>query len=71
MLFDLTHCEYSSGSSTQGKQRRSRCGDARLRVALMMPTFHGSRHNPLIRAFTQRLLDKGKLKMQMVDSFHV
>lgn len=48
----------------------SRFGNARLRVALMMPTPHGSRHNPLLRTFAQRLLDKGKLKMQVVGGFH-
>jgi hypothetical protein len=35
-----------------------------------MPTLHSSHHNPLVRMFAQRLLDKGKLKMQVVGSFY-
>jgi transposase len=60
--------ERSSGSSVQGKVRLSRIGNGRLRKALFMPAIVAQRHNPIIAAFSQRLLAKGKVKMQVVGA---
>jgi transposase len=40
--------------------RLSRKGNAHLRQALYMPALVAKRHNPLLRAFAQRLADQGK-----------
>lgn len=48
-----------SGKST-GHPRISRVGDAVLRAKLYMPAVCAQRHNPVLRAFAQRLAEKGK-----------
>jgi transposase len=52
--------EWTSGSSVRGKSRLSKTGNSHLRRALYMPAIVAKQHNPLIRAFCQRLLDRGK-----------
>ena len=51
-----------SGSSVRGRPRIGHSGHARLREALYMATLSAIQHNPLIRAFYQRLIGKGKAK---------
>ena len=56
--------EHSSGSSVHKKTRISKAGNRHLRRALYMPALVAVRHDPHLRAFYQRLLDKGKAKLQ-------
>lgn len=64
----LTPQERSSGSSVHGKSRLSRMGNARLRNALYMPAVVAMRHNPLLKTFSERLLTRGKVKMQIIGA---
>ncbi len=64
----LTPCERSSGTSVHGKTRLSCTGNSRLRKALYMPAIVSMRHNPLLKAFSERLLDRGKAKMQAIGA---
>ena len=52
-----------SGTSVHGKSYIAKQGDRRLRAALYMPTLVAIVHNPVIKSFYQRLLEKGKPKM--------
>jgi transposase len=64
----LTPQERTSGSSVQGKSRLSNVGNPRLRKALYMPAVVAITHNPLLKLFAQRLLDRGKVKMQVLGA---
>jgi transposase len=64
----LTPCERSSGTSVRGKTRLSCTGNSRLRKALYLPAVVSMRHNPLLKAFSDRLLDRGKAKMQAIGA---
>jgi transposase len=64
----LTPQEYASGCSVKGKPRLSHLGNARLRKALYMPAVVAMTHNPLLACFSQRLLKRGKVKMQVVGA---
>lgn len=64
----LTPSELASGSSVKGKSRLSKVGNSRLRKALYLPALCAMRHNPLLKAFAQRLLERGKLKMQVIGA---
>ncbi len=62
----LTPQEKTSGTSVHGRSRISRTGNGRLRKALFMPAMVSQRFNPLIKTFCERLLSKGKNKMQVI-----
>lgn len=64
----LTPRERTSGSSVQGKPCLSKVGNARLRKALYLPAMAAKRFNPLIAAFCERLLAKGKAKKQVIGA---
>jgi transposase len=64
----LTPSERSSGMSVHGKTRLSCTGNSRLRKALYIPAVVSMRHNPLLKAFRERLLDRGKAKMQAIGA---
>jgi transposase len=64
----LTPQEYSSGCSVKGKPRLSRVGNPRLRKALYMPAVVAMTHNPLLKSFAERLLNRGKVKMQALGA---
>ena len=64
----LTPCERSSGTSVRGKTRLSCTGNVRLRKALYMPAVVAMRHNPLLKAMSERLLGRGKVKMQVIGA---
>lgn len=64
----LTPCERSSGTSVRGKTRLSGMGNVRLRKALYMPAVVAMRHNPLLKAMSERLLGRGKVKMQVIGA---
>lgn len=54
-----------SGSG-QVYTRLSKNGNAAIRKALYLPALSAMQHNPLLRAFAQRLAAKGKARMQIV-----
>ena len=53
-------------NTTAGAARISRAGSRYLRSALFMPALVATRHDPNIRAFYQKLVDRGKTKMQAI-----
>ena len=55
-----------SGSSVRGKSHICKIGNSRLRKCLYLPTLSAIRCNPVIRAFYERLLSRGKPKMVAV-----
>jgi transposase len=57
--------EHLSGT-LRGRARLSKLGSARLRFALYFPALSAMRHNPPLRAFSQRLREAGKPKMVIV-----
>jgi len=62
----LTPSIRQSGSSLHSNGSLSKAGNVRLRKALFMPALVAIRHNPVIKAFYERLLKKGKKKMVAV-----
>lgn len=64
----LTPCERSSGTSVHGKTRLSCTGNVRLRKALYMPAVVAMRCNPLLKAMSERLFGRGKVKMQVIGA---
>lgn len=56
----LTPKERQSGTSVRGKPRLSKIGHRRLRRALYMPAVVALRHNPVLKAFAERLHNAGK-----------
>jgi transposase len=55
-------CPFSRDSGTMRGRRSIWGGRARVRAALYMAALVASRHNPVLKAFYQRLLAAGKLK---------
>lgn len=55
---------HESGSSIYKPQRISRTGNPHLRAALYMPALTAVQFEPQVRAYYQRLLNRGKLPMQ-------
>ena len=58
--------EYSSGTSVHKKPRISKAGNRHLRRALFMPALVAVRFDPHVRDFYQRLLARGKEKLQVL-----
>jgi transposase len=58
----LAPMPYDSGTSVHGRRRIGHRGNRRLRTALYMATLSAAQHNPIIRAFYERLCAAGKLK---------
>ena len=56
----LTPRQFQSGSSVRGITRLTKAGNPLLRKALYMPALVAMRHNPIIKAFYQRLRNNGK-----------
>ena len=56
--------QYTSGSSVRKKARISKAGNKHLRRALYMPALVASHHDAHLGGFYQRLLARGKTKMQ-------
>lgn len=52
----------------RGKTRLSKTGNARVRKALFFPAIVAKRHNPIVRAFCERLSSHGKNKMQVIGA---
>lgn len=60
--------EFRSGTSVRKRTRLSKTGNARLRTALYLPTLAAIRSNPVIRRFYDRLVGRGKPRMQAVGA---
>jgi transposase len=56
-----------SGTTLKGS-RLSKTGNARVRKALFMPALTASRHNPVLREFSERLAKRGKSKMVIIGA---
>lgn len=55
-----------SGSSVHGRSMMSKQGSPRLRKALYFPAIVACQHNPVVKAFYQRMLQNGLTKKQAV-----
>jgi len=62
----VTPKQRSSGTSVRGRTMISRTGSTSLRAALYMPSLVARRHNPILRAFAERLLANGMAKKAVV-----
>ncbi len=56
--------QHTSGTSVHSPARISKLGNARLRRALYMPALVAVQHEPHLAAFYQKLLGRGKAKIQ-------
>ena len=56
--------QHQSGTSVHKPARISKTGNAHLRRALFLPAMVASRWEPNVKAFYEKLLAKGKTKMQ-------
>jgi transposase len=56
----LTPRQYESGTSVHKKEHISRRGSSELREALYFPAMVAIQHNPQLRAFADRLKERGK-----------
>lgn len=56
----LAPSQYQSGSSIRGKEHISKIGNSRMRCVLYMPALAARDHNPVLRAFADRLEKAGK-----------
>ena len=56
--------QYQSGSSVHKPARISKSGNTHLRRALFMPALVAVQHEPHVTAFYEKLLSRGKTKMQ-------
>lgn len=64
----LTPRREVSGSSVRGRARLSKTGNAALRKALYLPAIVAKQHNPVIKAFCERLFKNGKSKMAVIGA---
>lgn len=55
----LTPRQYSSGTSVHRRSRLSKLGHANLRKALYMPALVARKHNVVLKAFADRLQERG------------
>lgn len=59
---------HQSGTSVRGKPRLSKVGTSRLRKALYFPAIVATQHNPVIKAMSERLRERGKCPMQIIGA---
>lgn len=64
----VTPRQRSSGSSLKGRTVISRTGSTSMRAALYMPSLVGSRHNPILRRFAERLATTGMAKKAVIGA---
>jgi transposase len=64
----LTPRERTSGTSVRHQARLAKTGNSRLRRALYLPAIVAMRHNPVVRALTERLRERGKHPMVIVGA---
>src|SRR6185295_7585827 len=60
--------ERQSGTSIKGRSHISKTGNARIRKALYMPALVAMKHNPLLRAFAERLAARGLCKLAIITA---
>jgi transposase len=60
--------ERQSGSSLCSRPRLSKAEPARIRAILYMHTITATRHNPYLKDFYQRLLQRGNSKMSALGA---
>ena len=59
---------HESGSSVRKRAKLSKTGAPRLRKALYFPAIAAIRHNPYVRALSERLKERGKCPMQVIGA---
>lgn len=59
---------HESGSSVRRRVRLAKTGAPRLRKALYFPAIVAMRHNPQVRALSERLKERGKCPMQVIGA---
>lgn len=59
---------HQSGSSVRGRPKLCKVGTGRLRKALYFPAIVAMQHNPVIKAFGERLRERGKCPMQIIGA---
>lgn len=59
---------HESGRSVHGKPRLSKKGSARVRKALYWPAIVAMTHNPVVRAFAERLRARGKPNLVIIGA---
>ena len=64
----LTPRHHKSGERVGGRTPLSKTGNARLRRALYLPAVVAKRHNPIIKAFCERLSQRGKRPMEIIGA---
>jgi transposase len=64
----LTPREFTSGTSVRGKTRLCKIGNSHLRTAFYFPALSAIRKCPQITAFRDRLIERGKTKMQAIGA---
>lgn len=57
-----------SGSSVRGRPKLCKVGTARLRKALYFPAIVATQHNPIIKALSARLRERGKCRMVIIGA---
>lgn len=64
----VTPRNFVSGTSVHKKARMSKMGNTNLRKALYMSAISAKRHNPIVRAFCQRLLENGLKPLEVIGA---
>lgn len=64
----LVPSHFKSGTSVRGRPRMSKVGNARLRSAMYFPAMSALRCNAAIKAFGDRLKEKGKENMVVIGA---
>jgi transposase len=64
----LVPSHYQSGTSVRGTPRMSKVGNARLRSAMYFPAMTALRCNSAIKAFGDRLRERGKEEMVVIGA---
>ncbi len=57
---------FESGSSVRAPTRISKVGNRHLRAALFMPAMVAARYEPRVRAYYQKLIERGKKPLQAI-----
>lgn len=64
----LTPRHFTSGTSINAKPKLCKIGNSRLRKLLYFPAIVAKRHNPILKAFAQRLSSHGKHSMVIIGA---
>ena len=64
----LTPAHKASGTSLRGKSKLSKVGSSALRKAIYFPAIVAKNHNPILKAFAQKLAKKGKHTMVIIGA---